>query len=446
MARPRNYDDLSDNKVSRGGNSSTKIILAVIILSILLSIIAVLVWVKILETQDTMANDARAPKTSVSSTETSSSAKASSSSTEKAESSSVTAVAKVTEQPAETASAETAAVSSEVSESSAAAVETSTGATGEEVSLSIDNALSVLESSSEASTGGNTDYLSSSDYGKGDADDSELSEQSVEMKKPTIAQNLQLSRQSSFSKDMVKYQEYTIQAGDTLNSIAENFGLSLQTIVSVNQITSAASLWIGSTLQIPDRDGSLYIVKEGDTLLSITQQYGLTMNAKTLGEVNGLMDDSLVVGQKIFIPYETMESSGTITASTDVDFGRPSDATTVGIYNQKVVNPINDNSMQLDGILLQAEAGTPVFASEAGTVIDKGFNENGSGFVKIMHANGYTTYYDYLAEILVESTDRVEKGQQIGSFGDGMTNTAVPVVFFQIKQDGIPFDPESFFK
>ena len=76
MARPRNYDDLSDNKVSRGGNSSTKIILAVIILSILLSIIAVLVWVKILETQDAMTNDARAPKTSVSSTETSSVAKA----------------------------------------------------------------------------------------------------------------------------------------------------------------------------------------------------------------------------------------------------------------------------------------------------------------------------------------------------------------------------------
>ena len=62
-----------------------------------------------------------------------------------------------------------------------------------------------------------------------------------------------------------------------------------------------------------------------------------------------------------------------------------------------------------------------------------------------MHANGYTTYYDYLAEILVETTDRVEKGQQIGSFGEGMTNTSVPVVFFQIKQDGIPFDPESFF-
>ncbi|HAN42837.1 MAG TPA: peptidase M23, partial [Sphaerochaeta sp.] len=235
------------------------------------------------------------------------------------------------------------------------------------------------------------------------------------------------------------------QAGDTLNSIADSFGLSLQTIVSVNQITSAASLWIGSTLQIPDRDGSLYIVKEGDTLLSITQRYGLAMNAKTLGEVNGLRDDNLVAGQKIFIPYETMETSGTITASTDVSFDRPSEATTVGIYNQKVVNPLNDNSMQLDGILLQAEAGTPVYASEAGTVIDKGFNENGSGFVKIMHANGYTTYYDYLAEILVETTDRVEKGQQIGSFGEGMTNTSVPVVFFQIKQDGIPFDPESFF-
>ncbi|MBR2281004.1 MAG: LysM peptidoglycan-binding domain-containing protein [Spirochaetales bacterium] len=422
---------MNDNKVSRGGNASTKIILAVIILSVLLSVVAVLVWVKILETQDAMSNDANATRTTTV-TNNGNSPVSGANSADKVESGAETvAEAKVVEVP------ETPVQEVSATEEPSSAEENPI--------MSIDDALSALESSASASSG-NTNYLSSSDYGKADADEADLSEQSVEMKKPTIAQNLQLSRQSSFSKDMVKYQEYTIQAGDTLNTIAEHFGLSLQTIVSVNQITSAASLWIGSALQIPDRDGSLYIVKEGDTLLSITQQYGLAMNAKTLGEVNGLMDDKLVVGQKIFIPYETMEASGTLTASSDVDFDMPAEnATTVGIYNQKVVNPVNDNSMQLDGILLQAADGTPVCASEAGTVIDKGFNENGSGFVKLMHSNGYTTYYDYLANILVETTDKVEKGQQIGSFGEGMTNTAVPVVFFQIKQGGIPFDPESFF-
>ena len=52
MARSGSYDDLSDNRVSRRGNRSSKILLAVILLSILICAIAVLCWVKILETQE----------------------------------------------------------------------------------------------------------------------------------------------------------------------------------------------------------------------------------------------------------------------------------------------------------------------------------------------------------------------------------------------------------
>ena len=115
------------------------------------------------------------------------------------------------------------------------------------------------------------------------------------------------------------------------------------------------------------------------------------------------------------------------------------------MYNRKVANPIGNDSMQLDGILLQAEAGTKVVASEGGTVVDKGFNDNGSAFLKIMHANGYTTYYDYLGEPLVESADTVEKGQAIAAFAEGTSNYNPPVVFFRIEQGGVAFDPEQFF-
>ncbi|MGX8682127.1 MAG: hypothetical protein ACSW74_05625, partial [Spirochaetales bacterium] len=56
MARSRNYDDLSDNNVSSSRGSSSKILLAVIMLSILICAIAVLVWVKILESQNVKAS------------------------------------------------------------------------------------------------------------------------------------------------------------------------------------------------------------------------------------------------------------------------------------------------------------------------------------------------------------------------------------------------------
>ena len=403
MARSGSYDDLSDNRVSRRGNRSSKILLAVILLSILICAIAVLCWVKILETQEV--------------------AKANQAST-------------VEQKPAETPVAEAKAdVQDEIL---APTVNEKLSSATVNVDLTIDSALSSL-SSSESS---GMDYISSGDYSLSSDPDAPVVEESIEMKKPVIAQNLSRSQQPTLSKDLVKWQEYTIKAGDSLTDIAKSFGLDVQTIISVNHIKSVASLWIGSTLQIPDRDGTLYTVREGDTLSSIIEQFSLGISAGTLADVNGILDGTLQAGQELFIPYDTIETSGTITAD-EMAFSIP-EGKAVGMYNQKVPNPIGNDSLQLDGILLQGNAGDPVCAAEAGTVVDKGFNENGSGFVKIMHSNGYTSYYDYLGDISVETADSVQKGQQIGVFMQGSTSYDNPVVFFRIEQGGVAFDPYSF--
>lgn len=417
MARSRSYDDYSDNKVSRGGNSSSKVLLAVILLSIIICAVAVLCWVKILETQDLTRQNVTVLKP------------VSDNAGDKVDQ---------TIAPAETV-ADTPAPNSVSSVMASSEVRNINS-----VSLNIDDALSREADGSNSVSG--FDFISSADYSLANDESGALvTEQGIEMKKPLIAQNLSISQQSGFSKDMVKYQEYTIKEGDSLVSIAESFGLVMQTIISVNQITSPSSLFIGSTLQIPDRDGSLYAVRENDTLLSITQQYGLSISAKTLGDINGVRDDSLKVGQKIFIPYETLESTGTITNIVEQSFMKPADGIISAMYNQKVVNPLTDEVMKLDGIHIQGSAGDMVYASESGTVIDKGFNENGSGFVMIMHNNGYRTVYDYLCDVCVETTDRVEKGQVIGFFGSDTSNNPIPIIFFKIEQDGMALDPYSFF-
>ena len=307
--------------------------------------------------------------------------------------------------------------------------------------LSIDSGISVLSSSPALET----DYITSADYSiQEEEEPAEVIEESVEMKKPVIAQNLSISQQS-FAKDIVKYQEYQIQEGDTLISIADSFGLSVQTLVAVNQIKSTMDLWIGSILQIPDRDGTLYIAAEGDTLLSITQQMGLAISPKTLGDVNGIMEDNLTPGQKLFIPYETYETESTISTSSEPVFALPADGKTVGLFNTKVANPVGSNSIQLDGILLQASSGADVYATEAGTVVDRGFNDDGTQFVKISHSSGYTSFYDYLGAVYVETADTVSRGQVIGAYAESMANYEQPIIFFRIEQGGVAFDPYSFF-
>ena len=408
MARQRSYDDMSDDRVSSRGGSSTKILLVVILLSVLICIIAVLLWVKILESQEKLG--ASEEKT----------------------------VPAAATQPSEQAPV----VQTEQKSVAEVQTETAPPATVETTpDLSIDSGISVLSSSPALET----DYITSADYSiQEEEEPAEVIEESVEMKKPVIAQNLSISQQS-FAKDIVKYQEYQIQEGDTLISIADSFGLSVQTLVAVNQIKSTMDLWIGSILQIPDRDGTLYIAAEGDTLLSITQQMGLAISPKTLGDVNGIMEDNLTPGQKLFIPYETYETESTISTSSEPVFALPADGKTVGLFNTRVANPVGSNSIQLDGILLQASSGADVYATEAGTVVDRGFNDDGTQFVKISHSSGYTSFYDYLGAVYVETADTVSRGQVIGAYAESMANYEQPIIFFRIEQGGVAFDPYSFF-
>ena len=403
MGRSGGYDDLSDNKVSRRENSSSKVLLAVILVSILICAIAVLCWVKILETQET-AGAARE---------------------------------KEAEKPAAESPVQETAVAAEPQEEVILAPTVSEKlSTSNQLDLTIDTALSSLQSAEPAGV----DYISSGDFIDPESSDAPVVEESIEMKKPVIAQNLSRTQQPVFSKDLVNWQEYRIKQGDSLTDIAASFGLDVQTLISVNQIKSVASLWIGSTLRIPDRDGTLYIVREGDTLSSIISQFSLGISARALGDVNGILDDNLQVGQELFIPYDTIETSGTI---SEISFAIP-EGVAVGMYNQKVADPTGNGYLQLDGIVIQNEPGAPVPAAEAGTVVDKGFNDNGTGFVKIMHANGYTTYYDYMGDIAVEPADNVEKGQVLGVFVQDGTYYGYPVIFFRIEQGGIAFDPYSF--
>ena len=378
------------------GNSPTKILLIVILLSLVICAGAFLVWLEILK-----LNPESETGSSVSGT--------------------------TAENPASTQEDQ----DEEPSENTVAEVAVP--------DFSIDSGIKALSGSSTM----DSENMDSTDVIPETEEESVVIEESVEMKKPAIAQNLSISQQS-FAKDIVKYQEYEIQPEDSLMSIAESFGLSVQTIVAVNMIKSTKDLWVGKILQIPDRDGTLYVVCEGDTLLSITQQMSLAISPKMLGDVNGILEDNLIPGQKLFIPYETHETTGTISASAEPAFALPADGKIVGLFNTKVVNPVGDNSIQLDGVLLQSEPGAKVVASESGTVVDKGFNENGTQFVKIMHSSGYTSFYDYLGEVVVNTAENVSKGQEIGFYAQSMANYDQPIIFFKIEQGGVAFDPLSF--
>ncbi len=117
--------------------------------------------------------------------------------------------------------------------------------------------------------------------------------------------------------------EYVIKTGDTCNGIAYTFGVSSQSIIILNNLSSQCTdLVVGRTLKIPFPtatpaplptntplaatqtmlacDRVVVTVQENDSLSSIAANYGVPMQA--IKDYNGLPTDNVFIGQSLTIP------------------------------------------------------------------------------------------------------------------------------------------------
>lgn len=96
---------------------------------------------------------------------------------------------------------------------------------------------------------------------------------------------------------------YTVVKGDTLYSIANKYGLSVDELKNYNNLTSN-TLNIGQKLLVSKRDNlNMYIVKKGDTLYSIANMYNVSVN--DLKSVNNLVNNNISIGQELIIPVNS---------------------------------------------------------------------------------------------------------------------------------------------
>ena len=93
---------------------------------------------------------------------------------------------------------------------------------------------------------------------------------------------------------------YVVVKGDNLYTIANKYGVSVNDIKSLNNLSSN-TLQIGQVLKIPGTESyTTYKVKKGDSLWKIANTYGVTVNE--LKNINNLSGSTLSIGQEILIP------------------------------------------------------------------------------------------------------------------------------------------------
>ena len=103
---------------------------------------------------------------------------------------------------------------------------------------------------------------------------------------------------------------YIVKRGNTLFSIAKQYGTTVNELVQINQISNPNLIYPGQNILIPIRSSEqltneiVYIVKSGDTLFSIARQYGT--NGNILIQNNQILNPNLIYpGQRIVIERQT---------------------------------------------------------------------------------------------------------------------------------------------
>ncbi len=102
-----------------------------------------------------------------------------------------------------------------------------------------------------------------------------------------------------------EYDIYVVKKGDSLWLIANNYGISVDDLIAMNNLDNL-TLQIGQQLKVPvtgsvedNGNNSVYVVKKGDTLWSIARENGLTVDE--LKSINNLSSNLLTLGQQLIV-------------------------------------------------------------------------------------------------------------------------------------------------
>jgi len=123
------------------------------------------------------------------------------------------------------------------------------------------------------------------------------------MKKKAFILSISLLFGTAFSQEC-KY--HKVKNGESLEKIAKNYGVSLQELLKANKNINPNKLKVGENLCIPQKtstktqDYAIYKVKKGDTLQSIAEKFGV--DAQELKSFNNLKSEKVKEGQELKIP------------------------------------------------------------------------------------------------------------------------------------------------
>jgi murein DD-endopeptidase MepM/ murein hydrolase activator NlpD len=247
---------------------------------------------------------------------------------------------------------------------------------------------------------------------------------------------------------------YKVKPGDTVSTIAEEFEISVSTILWENDLSAYSIIRPGDELDILPMSGVRHEVAGGENLGSIAKKYDVS--EEEILTTNKLTDaSSLQIGQKLIIPggQKTTYTQYTTARYTGISALRD-------IVKAPDATPANGNKMNWPtigskitqyyswrhhAIDIADKVGTPIYAADAGTIEYIGWGTGYGNQIVIDHGGGKKTRYAHLSKFFVEQGQKVSKGQTIASMGSTGWSTG-PHLHFEVIINGVKYNPLNYIK
>ena len=237
---------------------------------------------------------------------------------------------------------------------------------------------------------------------------------------------------------------YVVRKGDSITTIANMFGVSVNTILSVNNMKKSDKIIPGDVLFILPISGLEHTVAKGQTFQSIAKLYKVDISDIAL--YNDLtLDAKLAIGDVLTIPGGDMADEGGDKPAPDLGSAPSRDKNYYDTHPiQRIagyfINPLPTGYKTQGlhgpgnrGIDIGAPKGTPIYASAGGTVLitKTGWSGGYGNMAIIQHPNGTKTLYAHMSKLGTRTGASVSRGQIIGYVGSTGRSTG-PHLHFEV--------------
>lgn len=219
---------------------------------------------------------------------------------------------------------------------------------------------------------------------------------------------------------------YSVQSGDTLYSIAWDYGMDFRRLATVNQLHPPYPIKPGQILRLPKGYSSPQVASSAPTRRPATTSTPSTRpvqspKPKPTARKPGWGSS----------PRTPPVASGSLIAPNRGRWGWPN--------NGPVVKNWGARKHRRSGLDIAAAPGSTVVASAAGQVVYSGGGLARYGqLVIVKHSETLLSAYAYNQKILVNKGQKVAAGQKLAL--SGRSPDGVGAVHFEIRKDGKPVD------